>query len=285
MTGPHDPQPHDPQPGDDPLARRYRELGTLGTRAAGAPDLGDLLRRDRQRERRRVTGTALAVVSTMGVAAWVGSALLGAGRGGPQTLPAAPVAVSTAARHTPAADRTGTSRTAPPAPTSAGATSAPAGPSVTPVVGTPTSDPPSGSAVGTATRSVQVWFESTTTRSDGCHPLRAVTREVTADDPVTAALHQLLLGPTKAEQQAGLRSDIGAGLAAGASVTHAGGSVIVDLGGLGRLAGVPTACRRTQVAGPLNQTLSQFTSVKTRVFTIRGDAAAFRAYLNGTPAP
>ncbi len=281
MTVPGD---HGRAPDDDPLARRYRELGGLGARAAGAPDLGDLLRRDRRHERRRVTATALAVVSTMGAAAWVGSAVLGIGRTtAPQTVPAAQVAAPTSPRPDPAG--TGPRSTARPTP-SPTLTPTPTQPSTPTSTSTPTVRSSSG---GSGTRTVQVWFESGTTRADGCHPLKAVTRTVADDDLVTATLHQLLLGPTRAEQQSGLRSDFGPGSAAATTVTHAGGTVIVDFAGLGRLSSVPTACRRTQVATPLNQTLAQFTSVKTRVFTLRGDAAAFRAYLNPpaspTPAP
>lgn len=290
MTRPHDSLPDGSLPDEDRLARRYRELGGLGARSATPPDLGDLLRRDRRHERRRVAGTAVAVVSTMGVAAWAGSTLFGAGRAfGPQTLPAAPVAVSTLSGQ-PGPARTTTSMPTQPTPSSP--VSLGSGPAtMTPVIATPAigtvqaTGSPSASSGSGPTRTVQVWFQTTTVRSDGCHPLRAVARQVPTADPVSAALHELLQGPTRSEQQAGLRSDFGSGVAAAATVTHAGGTVIVDFGGLGRLSTVSPACRRSQVVSPLNQTLAQFSSVKTKVYTVKGDAAAFRAYLTETPSP
>jgi Sporulation and spore germination len=282
-------RPHDSQPDDDPLARQYRELGGLGARSATPPDLGDLLRRDRQHERRRVAGTAVAVVSTMGVAAWAGTTLFGAGHTfGPQTLPAAPVAASTLARHS-GPVRTSSSTAERATPSSPASIVGSGAATMTPVIGTPEaagSPQPSGASVAAGpTRTVQVWFETTTLRSDGCHALRAVARQVPTDDPVSAAVHELLQGPTKSEQQAGLRSDFGPGVAAAATVTHAGGTVVVDFGGLGRLSSVSPTCRRSQVASPLNQTLAQFSSVKTKVYTLKGDAAAFRAYVTETASP
>lgn len=174
------------------------------------------------------------------------------------------------------ADRNGGSPTTPAAP----GTSSPA-----PTASTPTA--PTGPTGPTATPSmpamttVIVYFHSG-------EKLVPVTRRIPRTPMVaTAAMRQLLAGPTAAERTAGMWSWFSARTAGMLrSVRVANGVAYADFADLRPvIPNASTSAGSAALLGELDATLKQFSTVRRTVYSLAGDVATFYGWLQLAPPP
>ena len=172
------------------------------------------------------------------------------------------------------AERNGPSPTTPAAPGTSSPASSPSGQPSTPTR-------PSATPSRPVTTAVTVYFHSG-------EKLVRVTRRVPRTQMVaTAALRQLLAGPTAAERADGLWSPFSARTAGMLrSVRIADGVAYADFADLRQV--IPNASSSAGSAallGELDATLKQFSTVRRTVYSLNGDVATFYGWLQLAPPP
>jgi hypothetical protein len=123
----------------------------------------------------------------------------------------------------------------------------------------------------TATQSVKVYFSQSNQTSNDCTDVVAVTHQIPRTQAVaTAALHELLTGPTAAEKQAGYISNIPVGVKLN-SIRIEDGTAFVDFSSeLNQGAG---SCLVSAIRAQIEDTLKQFDTVKKVEISVAGDTA------------
>ncbi|HEY6746791.1 MAG TPA: GerMN domain-containing protein [Mycobacteriales bacterium] len=171
--------------------------------------------------------------------------------------------------------------------TNGGRSSAPpAAPGTSSPASAPTVEPstpigPSATPSRPATTTVMVYFHS-------AEKLVLVTRRVPLTQRVaTAALRQLLAGPTAAEREAGTWSWFSARTAGMLrSVRVADGVAYADFSDLRPvIPNASTSGGSAALLGELDATLMQFRTVQRTVYSLDGDVAAFYGWLQLAPPP
>jgi spore germination protein GerM len=139
-------------------------------------------------------------------------------------------------------------------------------------------------AAAPATTLVQVYFNNDrlAARADDCATVFAVARQLPKTAGVaTAALNQLVAGPTEAERAAGYRSPFSAataGLLRGVHVEH--GTAYVNLNDpRPLLTGATSSCGAAELRTQLERTLRQFPTVRRVIFAIDGEPRAFYEWM------
>ncbi len=121
----------------------------------------------------------------------------------------------------------------------------------------------------TEARTILAYFLDTRADPDRqrCGEVRGFPRRVgSAEDPVAAALRELLAGPTDRERQAGAETALPAGVTV-SRLTRAGGAVRLDLSALAQL---PGTCRTQGMQAQIGRTLEQFSEVDRVELTLDG---------------
>lgn len=149
-----------------------------------------------------------------------------------------------------------------------------------PPAGQPTTPPAASPSAQPATMTVKVFFHQ------GGNSVVAVERTVPRSAMVaTAALTQLLAGPTAAERDAGYTSHFSAATAGALrSVRVANGVAHADFHDFSRI--IPNASSSAGSAAllaELDATLEQFSTVRATVYSFNGDVAAFYEWLQRVP--
>jgi spore germination protein GerM len=139
-------------------------------------------------------------------------------------------------------------------------------------------------AAAPATMLVQVYFNNDrlAARADDCATVFAVARQLPKTAGVaTAALNQLVAGPTEDERAAGYRSPFSvatAGLLRGVHVEH--GTAYVNLNDPRTLlAGATSSCGAAEFRTQLERTLRQVPTVRRVIFAIDGEPRAFYEWM------
>jgi hypothetical protein len=126
-----------------------------------------------------------------------------------------------------------------------------------------------GDGVTRTTQPVKVYFSSSDQTGNDCAAVAAVTRQIPSTQAVaTAALQELLAGPTAAEKQAGYTSSIPTGVKLN-SIRVENGTAFADFSTELNQGG--GSCLVTAIRAQIEKTLEQFSTVNKVEISVAGD--------------